>query len=219
MLLQELQLIPYNYNVIVGFCDSGSNDYKISGFIKGDEPEGKTFEVVSYLFSDQNKYNDVNNFEDDIITYMDGFTYTLTGNYEQDYKVVNLLFGGSELENVSFSLDSKNAPKKNKQYNQLLELQEKYQNNTIYIYGIILGVAYLVFSLQNQILKVIKLKKDNIIYRETKLVKVLKESYVNTLVYLIGSLIISTIVCLILYLFSKTSLIYFSINPFVLYKK
>lgn len=217
LLLQELQLIPYNYHVIVGFCDSGSNDYKISGFIKGDEPEGKTFEVVSYLFSDQNKYNDVNNFEDDIITYMDGFTYTLTGNYEQDYKVVNLLFGGSELENVSFSLDSKNAPKKNKQYNQLLELQDKYQNNTIYIYGIILGVAYLVFSLQNQILKVIKLKKDNIISKETKLIKVLKESYVNTLVYLIGSLIISTIVCLILYLFSKTSLIYFSINPFVSY--
>ena len=63
----------------------------------------------------------------------------------------------------------------------------------------------------------IKLKKDNIISKETKLVKVLKESYVNTLVYLIGSLIISTIVCLILYLFSKTSLIYFSINPFVSY--
>ena len=207
VLFQEV--IPYTYSIRIGYFDSHHSDYKIAGIIEGNAPN--EFELLTSLLpedmSNINKIEDIENYQ---ITLMNGFKYTLTGNYSKDIKVIRLLFDENPLGDVKFTLMNLNAV-----YEQCNKDQEKYHNNNIYIYGIILSCIYLVYNFQSNARNIKKEKKEGTISKKTSLLKILKDSYLHSLIYLLIPIFVATLVCLIHYLSNKETILYFDINPII----
>lgn len=207
VLFQEV--IPYTFSIRIGYYDNQHSDYKIAGIVEGNSPN--KFELLTSLLpedmSNINKIEDIENYQ---ITLMNGFKYTLTGNYSKDIKVIRLLFDENPLGDVKFTLMNLNAV-----YEQCNKAQEKYHNNNIYIYGIILSCIYLVYNFQSNARNIKKEKKEGTISKKTSLLKILKDSYLHSLIYLLIPIFVATLVCLIHYLSNKETILYFDINPII----
>lgn len=202
------EVIKGAYPIQIGYYDSMCSDYKIAGVVKGNAPNSS--ELLSSLIpNDMTSIKKIEDVSDGQAILMNGFTYYMTGVYEKDIKVIRLLYE-DKLEGITFSLYNSNY-----NYKKYAATSEKFKDNNLYVYGLILASLYVLYNLQSNIKHIKKEKSEGVINENTKLINVLIKTYLQTLIYLVSALLIATLTSLIYYLINKETLLHFSINHIV----
>ncbi len=184
LLNQELAARTIYFNKVnIGFYDSNDGTYKISGILDDTNTNQYIYEVISplYLMGD--------------VTLMNSFKYRLTGNYDQDKKVINLIFEESPLKNVEFELIETINYKDTYPNStigldkKIIENSNKYlNNNVLYVIAICLLFLLIYFS---TILYLRNKQKNNLV--PLKLTNILIEETI----YVISTIAISLVSCLV----------------------